>query len=223
VQGDTIERRPLFPRFANTLVRLGFASVFLCALAIPACFMLWARTAYTTGANDPRTQPLLFDHRHHVRDDGIDCRYCHDTVDKGPYAGVPPIDRCMGCHAQIWNDAPILERLRHAGFDGAKLQWVRVHALPAHVYFDHSAHVTRGVGCATCHGRVDRMAQVWAVAPLTMGWCIDCHRDPDPWLRPVEHVTDMEWKPSRPAREVGREVRERLGIAPPTNCTGCHR
>lgn len=212
--------RALFSPAANTIARATLVALVVALVAAPACPMLWARTAYATGAKEPRSQPLLFDHRHHVRDDGIDCLYCHDGADKGPSAGVPSIDRCMGCHQQIWSDAPILRLLRRAAFDGARLSWTRVHALPAHVFFDHSAHVRRGVGCATCHGRVDRMAQVWAVAPLTMGWCLDCHRDPDPWLRPLDRVTDQELAPDR-AR--GRAIRGALGIDPPTYCSGCHR
>ena len=138
---------------------------------------------------------------------------------------MPALDRCMGCHAQIWNDAPVLEQLRSAAFSGAPIRWRRVHSLPDHVFFDHSAHVGRGVACVICHGRVDRMAQVYAVAPLTMGWCLDCHRDPDPWLRPVERATELEDadEQRRDPRVVGREVRRALGVNPPTHCTGCHR
>jgi hypothetical protein len=212
--------RALFTPAADTLLRVALVALATTALGVPACLMAWVRTAYSTDALTPRSQPILFDHRHHVRDDGIDCLYCHEGAAKGPYAGVPPIARCMGCHTQIWSDAPILRRLRGAAFGDATLAWTRVHALPAHVFFDHSAHVRRGVGCETCHGRLDRMAQPWAVAPLTMGWCLDCHRDPDPWLREPARATETGIAPDR---DRGRAIHAALGIDPPTYCTGCHR
>jgi hypothetical protein len=223
VEPDETPHQPLFPRWTNTVVRLALFVVAATMVSVPTCLMLWVRTAYTTQADEPRPQPILFDHRHHVRDDGIDCRYCHDTVDSSPFAGVPPIDRCMGCHSQVWGDAPVLESLRRAAFTGAPIRWARVHNLPKFVFFDHSIHVRRGVGCASCHGRVDLMGQVRQVAPLTMGWCIDCHRDPAPHLRPLDRVTDMAWKPDRPELEVGRAIQQQLRIRPPLHCSGCHR
>jgi hypothetical protein len=213
----------LFPRWTDHVVRPSLVVVFGGLVAAPVALMVWVRTPYVTGQYNPRDQPVLFDHRHHVRDDGVGCEYCHYTARRSPFAGVPPTALCMGCHSQIWNDSPLLEPVRRSYFTGEPLRWRRVNALPDHVYFDHAAHVTRGVGCASCHGRVDLMAQVYQVAPLTMAWCLDCHRDPEPHLRPLDAVADMAWRPARPAREVGREVRAALHVAPPTDCTACHR
>jgi hypothetical protein len=215
--------RPLFPPSANTLLPLGAALV--CALPVGAVAfaMAWVRSPYVTGQYDPVDQPVQFDHRHHARDDGIACEYCHTTARRSPYAGVPATAVCMDCHGQVWPDSPALAPVRRAALTGAPIAWRRVHRLPDFVYFDHAAHVTRGVGCVSCHGRVDRMARVFQAAPLTMRWCLDCHRDPDAHLRPLDQVTEMDWRPSGPAREVGRKVREALGVRSLTNCTTCHR
>jgi hypothetical protein len=169
-------------------------------------------------------QPVEFDHRHHVRDDGIDCRYCHENAERSNYAGVPPTSRCMDCHAQVWTRAALLEPVRRSAAQALPIRWRRVHRLPDFVYFDHAAHTARGVGCASCHGRVDQMAKVVQQAPLTMAWCLDCHRHPEAALRPRERITDMEWAPDAEAqRRIGTALVRQLGIAPPTDCSGCHR
>ncbi len=215
--------RPLFPPWSDTVFRLGLAIGVLGIASIPISMILWVRTPYVTKENDPVDQPLLFDHRHHVRDDGIDCMYCHSNASRSAYAGAPPTSLCMNCHSQIWQRAELLALLRESWFTGQPLRWQRVHQLPEFVYFDHSAHVSHGVGCVECHGRVDLMGQVHAVSPLTMKWCIDCHRDPAPHLRPQSEITDMEWSPDRPPREVGEAIQRQLHVSPPVNCTGCHR
>ena len=169
-------------------------------------------------------QPIDFDHRHHAKDDGIDCRYCHYEAFRSPYAGVPPTAVCMNCHSQVWQESERLKPVRQSWFTNQPLRWVRVHQLPDFVFFNHSAHVTRGVGCAECHGRVDEMPAVYQAHDLTMRWCLDCHRRPDANLRPLDLVTDMEWDPGEKARlEIGRSVRRELGVNPPVNCTTCHR
>lgn len=185
--------------------------------------MAWVRTPQITGQFSPLEQPVEFDHRHHVADDGIDCRYCHDLVERSPYAGVPPTERCMNCHNQIWPDSPLLAPVWASYFKNEPIVWRRVHQLPEFVYFDHSIHVNKGVGCESCHGRVDRMARVYQVASLQMGWCLDCHRRPERVLRPVEEITTMGWVPSRPQEELGRELMERYGVRRVTDCTACHR
>jgi len=191
--------------------------------SIPVSMMLWVRTPYVTKQDDPVDQPVIFDHRHHVRDDGIDCLYCHYEAERGKFAGAPPTSVCMNCHSQVWQESARLAPVRESWFNDQPIRWQRVHQLPEFVYFDHSAHVSHGVGCEECHGRVDLMGQVHAVAPLTMMWCIDCHANPDPHLRPPSEITNMDWSPERPRAEIGAQVREQLHVNPPTNCTGCHR
>ncbi|MGZ3421050.1 MAG: cytochrome c3 family protein [Polyangiales bacterium] len=191
------ERQPLFPPWSDAALRLGLAAALGGAIAGPLLAMVWARSAYTTGRADPVRQPIAFDHRHHVRDVEIDCRFCHAGAETSRNAGVPPTKLCMGCHAQIWNDAPVLAPLRESVAKNEPIRWVRVNTLPDHVFFDHSIHVARGVGCETCHGRVDQMAQVQATESLSMSFCLDCHRDP-----------------------ASRKV---VGPPGPTHCTACHR
>ncbi|MBX3187872.1 MAG: cytochrome c3 family protein [Labilithrix sp.] len=186
------------------------------AVGLPALAIAWARTPYATGQNEPPPQPVKFDHRHHVRDDGIDCLYCHAEAQIAPRAGVPSTATCMGCHAQIWSDSPNLALVRASYFGGEPIVWRRVTTMPDFVFFDHSIHLAKGVGCVTCHGRVDEMAQVYAVAPLTMRWCLDCHRNPTAHLRPLDAITDMEWT-------AGAAYTPPSDVRPPTDCTTCHR
>lgn len=185
--------------------------------------MGWMRTPYATGQRDVLEQPVVFDHRHHVADDRIDCRYCHTTVETAASAGIPSADRCMGCHGQIWSDSDLLEPVRESYFTGRPIAWRRVHRLPDFVFFDHSVHVANGVGCETCHGRVDRMARIYQVAPLTMGWCLDCHRDPERHLRPLDAVTAMGWRPPVPGEPPGPALAAAYDVHPRTDCTTCHR
>ena len=142
-------------------------------------------------------QPIQFSHAHHVGGIGIDCRYCHTSVEESAFANIPPTKTCMNCHSQIWTNAPILEPVRASFRDNTPLQWTRVHDLPDFVYFNHSIHVRKGVGCATCHGRVDKMPLMYQDAPLTMKWCLDCHRNPAKYVRPRDQVFNMAWE--RPA------------------------
>jgi hypothetical protein len=184
--------------------------------------MVFVRSPLFTGQGEPIMQPLQFDHRHHVADVGIDCRYCHATVETAASAGYPATEVCMSCHGQIWNQSPLLAPVRQSYFTGQALPWKRVHELPDYVYFNHSIHVNKGVGCVTCHGRVDQMGEVMQDAPLTMEWCLDCHRDPTSRLRPREHLTDLAWTPADPAA-VGRQVAQSLDVHTRTSCTACHR
>jgi hypothetical protein len=216
--------RALFQPSSDTLLRVLLVTGASVAGAFPVAMILWVRTPYVTRQYDPVDQPVAFDHRHHVRDDGIDCLYCHYEATRSPYAGVPPTSLCMNCHSQVWQESRRLEPVRASWFEDRPIRWQRVHKLPGFVYFDHSAHVSHGVGCVECHGRVDTMPRVYAVAPLTMQWCIDCHRDPDARLRPQSEITNMEWVPAVPRRQVGAEIRRELALAPPVEtCTGCHR
>jgi hypothetical protein len=169
------------------------------------------------------TQPVPFSHALHAGQLGLDCRYCHTTVDKASFAAIPPSATCMNCHKQIAPTSRKLLPLRETFAQDAPMAWVKVHKLPDYVYFDHSAHVTRGVSCVSCHGRVDQMEQVQVVKPLSMAWCLDCHRNPDAHLRPPEFVTDLSWVPEDGAAETGKRVREQLHINPSTSCSTCHR
>jgi hypothetical protein len=165
----------LFPRWSNTAYRLALLALLSLGPIGIAGAMVYVRTPWNTGSGDAVDQPVQFDHRHHVIDDGIDCIYCHTGAESSDYAGVPATDVCMGCHAQIWNESPLLETVRRSYFSGQAIPWNRVHDLPDFVYFNHAVHVQRGVGCVECHGRVDRMARVYQTQSLSMGFCLDCH------------------------------------------------
>jgi hypothetical protein len=211
----------LFPPWTNTATHVVLAVIAVGLAAALAAPMICVRTPYATGAADPVVQPIAFDHRHHVRDDGIDCLYCHEGAERSAFAGVPATDRCMGCHAQVWNASPVLAPLRASAETGQPIRWRRVHALPDFVYFDHSIHVTRGIGCASCHGRVDDMAAIYQVEPLTMRWCLDCHRDPVPQLRPRDQITSTTWRAGSTAELAvlaAQYAPRRL-----THCSTCHR
>jgi hypothetical protein len=220
---NPVRSRQLFPTWSNSLFRFAIGVAIAGVVGIPVFLMAWVRTPYATGQHELIEQPIKFDHRHHVRDDGISCEYCHSGVSRSAYAGIPAASVCMGCHSQVWTSSPELTRLRTSWFDQTPLVWTRVNNLPRHVFFNHSIHVAKGVGCVTCHGRVDLMASVYQEHSLLMQWCLDCHRHPEEYLRPREKVTDMEWVPDRPQAEIGREVRAELNVHPTTDCTGCHR
>lgn len=212
---------PLFPVWTNALVRTGLLLGGLGAVGVPVFLLGLVRAPYTTYQFDPIDQPVQFDHRHHVRDEGISCLYCHYTAKSSPYAGIPPTSLCMNCHSQVWDAAKVLSSVRHSYFSGDSIVWNRVHNLPGFVYFNHSIHVDRGVGCESCHGRVDKMGLVYAEVPLTMSWCLECHRDPSAHIRGEDEITLMGWKPGT-REEQARRVKDR-NISPPTNCTACHR
>lgn len=214
---------PLFPRWVNAAFHVALATVAVSLVAVPTFFITWARTPYSTGASEPAVQSVRFDHRHHTRDDGIDCRYCHSAVDRSPYAGVPPTELCMNCHSQIWSQAPLLSLVRASFFSGRPIVWERVNSVPDFVFFNHSAHVRRNVGCVSCHGRVDLMGSVYMPNAMTMRWCLDCHRAPEKYLRPADRVADMEWAAPGSQRELGLEIKAKNQIDPPTHCSGCHR
>jgi hypothetical protein len=208
---------------------------FLLRLALIACVVFIvsatlvyrALTAQAAGTNGPRTpleQPVPFSHKHHVGDDGLDCRYCHTSVETSGFAGIPPLSTCMTCHSQLFTDQPVLAPVMQAVTSGVPLRWQRVHKLPDFVYFNHSIHIAKGVGCFSCHGEIDTMPLTWRVAPLTMKWCLDCHRDPAPNLRPRDQVFNLHWQP-RDARSQGTQLlREyRIDRRRLTDCSLCHR
>jgi hypothetical protein len=211
---------PLFPTWSNTAFRLGVALVVLGIVTSLAGLFVFVRTPWRRKEFEPLDQPVTFDHRHHTQDDGIDCRYCHATVDKAATAGIPSTEVCMGCHNQVWNQSPILEPVRHSYFSRMPIRYNRVNDLPDFVYFDHSVHVKHGVGCASCHGRVDQMARVYQVASLSMEWCLDCHRAPETRLRPLDQVTNMRY---RGDDDHSVELAAQLRVRRLTHCSTCHR
>jgi len=207
----------------NTLARLSLVILAAGAGGTVGGLLIWPRTPYARGMQAPIEQPLQFDHRHHTRDEGIDCRYCHNTVDKSPFASLPPTQLCLNCHSQVWNKSPLLEPVRQSFIQNKPMIWNRVYKVPEFVYFNHSIHVNKGVGCATCHGRVDQMAAVEKATPLTMGWCLECHRHPEKNIRPVEEVTNMAWQPEGDPAESGRVFAEKNDVHTRTSCSTCHR
>ena len=168
-------------------------------------------------------QPVPYSHKMHAGNLGMDCFYCHSTVYKAAYAAVPPTETCMNCHVKVKDKSARLEPIRQSYATGQPVQWVSIHRLPDYVYFNHRAHVNAGVSCVVCHGRIDQMIEVKQVQPLNMGWCVDCHRNPAPNIRPVEFVTKLDWKPEGDAAELGRKLIAEKHINPPVNCSGCHR
>jgi hypothetical protein len=198
--------------------------VFVSFLAWVVVTLSWS--GYVTGQGVTVDQPVQFSHAHHVGSMGIDCRYCHTTVEESPFANIPPTKTCMNCHSQIWTNAPILEPVRASFRDNTPLRWTRVHDLPDFVYFNHSIHVAKGVGCATCHGRVDRMPLMLQENSLQMSWCISCHRNPAPNLRPKDQITNMAWVPPSNDPGLGQRLMKEYKIQDVmllTSCSTCHR
>ena len=184
----------IFHRSANVISRASiYTGIFTAAFALWACIQI-QRSPYVTYAGVARPQPAPFSHEHHVAAIGIDCRYCHTSVETSSFAGIPPTKTCMNCHSQIWTNAPMLEPVRESFRSGKSLVWNRVNDLPDFVYFDHSIHINKGVGCNTCHGPVDRMPLMYNYASLQMEWCIECHRAPEKNLRPREQVFNMRYQ-----------------------------
>jgi hypothetical protein len=210
-----------FPRWSNRVPGLVALAAGCLLVGTVAAFWYWGSDKFWRVGYSPQ-QPIEFSHKLHAGDLGLDCRYCHSTVERAPFAAVPPTQTCMNCHAKVKTESPKLALLRERAADDRPIPWVRVHSLPDHVYFDHSAHVTAGVGCSSCHGRVDQMARVVQKAPLTMGWCLSCHRDPAPSLRAATEMTKMDWQPPAVAAAEARTSNGRLA-RPPVHCSGCHR
>ncbi len=168
-------------------------------------------------------QPVPYSHKLHAGNLGMDCLYCHTTVVKANYAAVPSTETCMNCHVRVKEKSPKLQMVRDSYATGNPIPWVKVHRLPDYVYFNHQAHVGSGVSCVSCHGRVDQMVEVRQVQPLSMAWCLECHRNPAAHIRPVEYVTKLDWKPEGDAAELGLKLIQAKGIKPPDNCSACHR
>jgi menaquinone reductase, multiheme cytochrome c subunit len=212
----------VFPKWTNTL-RPVLAVVLVLVPAYLVVLLAYGGSPRTTAVGYRPVQPVPYSHALHAGKLGIDCRYCHNTVEVAPHAALPPTQTCMNCHAKILTKSPKLLRVRESYATGLPIPWVRVHDLPDYVYFDHSAHVRRGVGCVECHGRVDTMEVVTQVHRLSMGWCLDCHRHPEPHLRPPELVTKMDWVAPEDPEVYGAQLRKANHINPSTDCWTCHR
>ena len=213
----------IFHRSTNTISRVSVFGGVAAIVVLLATVAAINRSFYVTEVNVARSQPVQFSHKHHVKDDGIDCRYCHTSVEESSFAGIPATSICMNCHTQIWANSPLLEPVRESYRTGRSIQWTRVHNLPGFVYFNHSIHVNKGVGCVTCHGRVDDMPLMWRENSLYMEWCLECHRAPERFVRPREHVFDMEWQPQEDQLVMGRRLVQEYKIQKLTSCSVCHR
>jgi hypothetical protein len=211
----------IFPRWTNRIPYVLTVAIPLGLAAIVGGVWWFGSPQYTDVGYAPQ-QPVLFSHAQHAGDLGIDCRYCHTTVEKAARAAVPPTATCMNCHANVRADSTRLAAVRESAATGRPIEWVRVHMLPDYAYFDHSVHLAAGVGCVSCHGRVDQMRTVRQVQPLSMAWCLACHRDAGASIRPAGvAVTDMEW-----TAPPGHDLRLTPGgraVNPPVHCSGCHR
>ena len=216
----------IFSRRANV-----HSKVIIVAVVALVCGAGWTTYAvfwspYTTYVGIPLEQPVPFSHKHHVGDDGIDCRYCHNSVEKSSFAGIPSTQVCMTCHSQLWTDAPALEPVRQSLTTNKPLQWNRVNDLPDFVYFNHSIHVANGVGCSTCHGQLDQMPLTWRTQTLYMKWCLECHRAPQNFVRPAAEIYNLHWQPPPDQEAQGARLVRQYGIDTTgrlTNCSVCHR
>src|SRR5216110_251282 len=216
----------IFHRSANTIARV---SIFGAVFFVAGLLLLFAevnRSPWMTEAHVAREQPIQFSHERHVAGNGIDCRYCHTSVEDSSFAGIPPTRTCMNCHSQIFANSPFLDPVRDSFRTGRSIQWTRVHDLPDFVYFNHSIHVNKGVGCTTCHGQVDQMPLVFQANTLLMQWCLDCNRNPAPNLRPMDKVFAMDWQPGPDQEGLGQKFAKERNLrttAELTSCSTCHR
>lgn len=213
----------IFPKSANAWSKASIFAVLGLVVTLGAAVGVLQRSDFVTTANTNREQPVQFSHQHHVGGIGIDCRYCHSSVEVSYSAGIPPTKTCINCHSQIWSTSPYLEPVRSSFRDDKPLQWLRVHDLPDFVYFNHSIHTKKGMGCETCHGRVDKMPLMRQQNTLQMEWCLNCHRNPEQFVRPRSEVFTMGYVPAVDQRELGPQLVAEYKIQSLTNCSVCHR
>lgn len=213
----------IFHRSTNTISRLSiFGGAFIVAALCCALYAI-GKSSYYTEVNVAQPQPVPFSHKHHAGELGIDCRYCHTSVETSSFAGIPPTQTCMTCHSQIWVNSPMLAPVRASYQNDKSLAWTRVNALPDFAYFNHSIHVSKGIGCTTCHGPVGEMPITWRSNTLQMAWCLDCHRQPEKYVRPKEEVFSLSYKPPANQLELGRKLVKEYKIQSLTSCETCHR
>jgi len=216
--------KPIFPKSLDFIVRAIGAFLGILILTGVAAYTYFSLPTVIDTGYRPE-QPVPYSHKLHAGNLGMDCYYCHNTVMKAGHAAVPSTETCMNCHTRVKSDSASLAPIRASYATGEPVKWVKIHALPDFAYFNHSAHLSAGVSCVSCHGRVDQMVEVTQVKPLNMGWCLDCHRNPAPNLRPADLVTKLDWEPpaGKTTTEIGLEIVKAKGINPPVNCGGCHR
>lgn len=212
----------IFPKWSNKLPPLILLSVVMSLVLAVGFFWYYGSPKYTDVGYRP-VQPVPYSHKLHAGDLGLDCRYCHIGVETAASATVPPTQTCMNCHTLVKTDSEKLKPVLASWADGKPIEWVRIHDLPDYAYFNHSAHITAGVGCASCHGNVAEMEEVMQVEPLSMGWCLECHRAPDMHLRPADQVTNMKWVAPENQAALAKEIIKQKNINPPVDCSGCHR
>ncbi|MBK7992495.1 MAG: cytochrome c3 family protein [Blastocatellia bacterium] len=217
----------IFHRSFNNIAKISIVGLVLLLATIGGVVnVIIIRSSYLTQTQVAIEQPIQFSHKHHVGGLGLDCRYCHTSVEDAAFAGIPPTRTCMNCHSQIWVTSPMLEPVRTSFETGKPLVWKRVHNLADFAYFNHSIHVNKGVGCSTCHGRVDEMPLMWKENTLQMEWCLSCHRNPEKILRPKEDIFKMDWEPPADQEVKGRELAKQYNIQGKellTSCSTCHR
>jgi hypothetical protein len=216
----------VFSTRMNVIARAAVAGIPLLAAGLLWAGLSYDQSSYGTRSGVSVVQPVPFSHQHHVGILGIDCRYCHDTVERSAFAGIPPTKTCMNCHSQIWVGSQMLEPVRESYRSDESLAWRRVYNLPGFVYFDHSIHVQTGIGCSSCHGRLDEMPFTRQAPPLSMKWCLDCHREPEREIRPREEVFNIRYRPPRDQLALGRKLCKQYGVKDPqhlTSCSTCHR
>ncbi|MGB6485046.1 MAG: cytochrome c3 family protein [Candidatus Acidiferrales bacterium] len=213
----------IFHPSTNTISRLSiYCGVVFIGLLSYVLYEV-GQSPYYTEQNIPQVQPVPFSHRHHVSQLGIDCRYCHTSVETSSFAGLPSTQTCMTCHSQIWTNASILAPIRESYETGQSIAWTRVNALPQFVYFDHSIHIHKGIGCTTCHGDIGDMAITWRATTLQMAWCLDCHRHPEEYVRPRDQVFNVNYKPPKDQLQLGGQLVREYKINSLTSCETCHR
>jgi cytochrome c7-like protein len=215
----------LFRPAADTIARIVFITILVLPFMAMAAGFAIMQSEYITGQSITLEQPVPFSHLHHAGQLGIDCRYCHTSVEKAAFAGIPPTHTCMTCHSQLFTNAEMLAPVRQSLIENKPIHWNRVNRLPAYVYFDHSVHVTNGIGCSTCHGQIDAMPLIRQTAPLTMHWCLSCHRDPQSYLRPPDQIFNMSWKSPEDQTEQARKLLVEYHIETKhlSDCSRCHR
>jgi hypothetical protein len=211
----------LFPKWSNRAAAAVLGGLPLIIVGAISAFAYYI-SPYNTQVGYAPEQPIAYSHRLHAGELGIDCRYCHVGVEKSPVAMVPTAETCMNCHTAILPDSPEILKVKEAYLTGKPIEWERIHRLPEYAYFDHSIHVNSGIGCESCHGRIDQMEVVYQEKPLSMGWCLDCHRNPEDNVRPKDQITTMGWSPEDQTA-LGLQLVEEYHLNPTTNCSGCHR